>query len=99
MTDQSDAAGAIAASMACRWLAAHHAEEPAAAEMMATLRSEPRGFELVFGALADIFLSTLNKLDADGAIQGGVQVWLDRLALNTGAAADAVVTRYLGGTP
>lgn len=86
----------LAASMAARWLAAHHAQEPQAADMMNALLAEPRGFALVFGALADLFLNTLSKLDRDGALQDGAQVWLDRLALNAGAAADEVVARHRG---
>jgi hypothetical protein len=54
-------------------------------------------FALAFAALGDVFINTLTRLDRDGAIEGGVQLWLDRLALNAGAAADDVVSRYRGG--
>ena len=85
---------AIAAAMAARWLSAYCAREPRAEAMLQALLAEPRALARAFGALGELFLNTLTKLDADGVIEGGVQVWLDRLALNTGAAADAVVARY-----
>jgi hypothetical protein len=90
--DQYLLAGAIAA----RWLAAHHAEDASASEMFHRLQSDQRGFGLAFGSLAEMFLGVLEKLDRDGAIEGGVQLWLDRQALNFGAAADGVVERYRG---
>jgi hypothetical protein len=86
----------IASAMACKWLAAYHADDPNAGELLQALKADPRGLALAFGALADLFVSTLNKLDQDGAIEGGVQLWLDRLAMNLGAAADSVVSRYRG---
>jgi hypothetical protein len=84
---------ALAASMATRWLSAYCAQEDQADQMLAALTSEPRGLALAFGALGQIMLDLLEKLNKDGAIEGGVQLWLDRLALDTGAAADEVVTK------
>jgi hypothetical protein len=46
--------------------------------------------------MAELYLATLQQLADLGALEGGVQVWVDRLALSTGAAADAVVAKHLG---
>jgi len=54
-----------------------------------------RGLAMMTGAMAEIFVQSLAKLERDGALQGGgVQQWLDRMAINTGAAADAVAAKY-----
>jgi hypothetical protein len=87
---------ALSAALATKWLAAHHAEDEDAGPIMRALLADPRGLALAFGALGELVISVLTKLDADGAIEGGVQVYLDRLALNCGAAADAVVARHIG---
>ena len=85
---------AVAAAMASRWLAAYGAQEGAAG-LLAALTCDPRTFALTLGALAEVHLSALAKLDAAGAIDG-VQPWLDRAALEFGAAADEVVARHRG---
>jgi hypothetical protein len=36
----------------------------------------------------------LNRLERDGLLQGTTQTWLDRLAMNAGAAADEVIARH-----
>jgi hypothetical protein len=100
MSDPSSAAGetyVIASAMAMAWLAAFYAEDAQAGQMLDALRSDSRGFALAFAALGDQFVNVLTRLERDGALEGGVQVWLDRLALNAGAAADEVVSRYRGG--
>jgi hypothetical protein len=84
----------LAAAMACKWLAAYHAQDDQAGDILRALAVNPRGLALAFAALGEAFLSTLTRLDADGALEGGVQVHLDRLALNCGALADDVVARY-----
>jgi len=84
---------AVAAAMASRWLAAYGAQEKDAAGLLAALTCDPGTFALTLGALAEIHLTVLTKLDADGVIDG-VQPWLDNLALTLGAAADEVVARY-----
>jgi hypothetical protein len=86
----------VAAAMACRWLSAYFAQDDQAGDILRAMAADRRGLAMAFAALGEAFISTLQKLDADGAIEGGVQVHLDRLALNTGALADAVVTRYRG---
>jgi len=86
---------AVAAAMASRWLAAYGAQEEAAAGLLAALTCDQRTFALTLGAMAEIHLSALAKLDAAGAIDG-VQPWLDRAALEFGAAADEVVARHRG---
>jgi hypothetical protein len=99
MTDEQvtpDDSYTLGAAMATRWLAAYHAQDAQAGEMMRALTADPRGLAVAFGALGECFVSTLTKLDRDGALEGRVQVWLDRLALNFGAAADLVVTKYRG---
>jgi len=85
----------VAAAMASRWLAAYGAQEEGAAGLLAALTCDPQTFALTLGALAEIHLSLLAKLDATGAIDG-VQPWLDNLALEFGAAADEVVARHRG---
>jgi hypothetical protein len=84
----------LAASMACRWLAAYHAQDDQAGQMLYALRADPRGLALAFGALSDVFINTLKRLDRDGHLEGGTQLWLDRLAMNAGARADEVVARH-----
>ena len=42
------------------------------------------------------YLATVQQLADLGALEGGVQVWVDRLALSAGAAANAVVAEHLG---
>jgi|SRR5271163_313852 len=85
--------GVLAASFAARWLASYHAQDDQARVILQTL--DHRGLAMMTGALGEIFIQTLAKLERDGALQGGgVQQWLDRLALNTGAAADAVAAKY-----
>jgi len=83
----------VAAAMASRWLAAYGAQEGAAAGLLAALTCDAATSALTLGALAEIHLSVLAKLDATGAIDG-VQPHLDSLALEFGAAADEVVARY-----
>jgi len=83
----------VAAAMASRWLAAYGAQEEGAAGLLAALTCDPQTSALTLGALAEIHLSLLAKLDATGAIDG-VQPWLDRQALEFGAAADEVVARH-----
>jgi hypothetical protein len=87
----------LAGSMAAQWLAAYHAQDDQRVGILQALTADQRGLALAFGALGEMFLGILAKLDADGAIEGGVQVWLDRQALNFGAAADAVVAKYREG--
>jgi hypothetical protein len=89
-----DESYALAAALACQWLASYNAEDGQAAQMLGALRADPRGLELAFGALSDVFLNTLNRLDSDGALPGGTQLWIDRLAMNVGAAADEVIARH-----
>lgn len=89
---------ALASSMAARWLAAYNAQDgPAVEQMLAVLRADPRGLLLAFTALGEMFIATLTKLDREGVLQGPVQVWLDRSALNHGARADEVVARHQKG--
>lgn len=104
MTDNpsptDDDSYALAAALATRWLAAYHAQDDQATAMLHALTADPRGLALAFGALGEMFVSTLTKLERDGALEGSTQVWLDRLALNHGAAADEVVAKYReGDTP
>lgn len=98
MTDeQPDESYVLASAMACQWLAEYHAMGTRANGMLEALVSDPRGLMQAFAALGDVFINTLTRLERDGALEGGVQLWLDRLALNTGAAADEVVARHRGG--
>jgi len=85
----------VAAAMASRWLAAYGAQEEGAAGLLAALTCDTGTFALTLGALAEIHLGVLTKLDADGVIDG-VQPWLDSVALTLGAAADEVVARHRG---
>lgn len=98
MTDPHDDTYTLAAAMACRWLSAYHARDDQAGEILHALTADPRGLALAFGALGEMFVQTLVKLDAGGALEGGVQVYLDRLALNMGAVGDDVIERYRGDT-
>jgi hypothetical protein len=86
---------AVAAAMASRWLAAYGAQEVAAAGLLAALTCDQRTSALTLGALAEIHLGALAKLDAAGVIDG-VQPHLDSVALEFGAAADEVVARHRG---
>jgi hypothetical protein len=86
----------LAAAMYTRWLAAHKAEDPDAGRMLAKLTEDSRSHGLTLGAAAEIMIGVLDKLAADGALQGGTQVFLDRQAMTYGAAADAVVLRHRG---
>jgi hypothetical protein len=86
----------LAAAMYARWLAAYTAEDPDAERMLAALTSDARSYALALGTSAEILIGLLEKLDADGVVEGGVQTWLDRQALSFGAAADVVVERYRG---
>jgi hypothetical protein len=88
---------AIATAMASRWLAAYCAQAPDAGDMLEGLTADRRASALALGALAEMHVALLTKLDRDGAIEGGVQLFLDRQALNFGAAADAVVNKYNKG--
>ena len=47
--------------------------------------------------MAEIILGLLGKFDADGRIEGGLGLWLSRLALNFGHAADGVIERHHRG--
>lgn len=86
----------VAAAMACRWLASYFAQDDVTGDILRVLAADPRSLAMAFAALGEAFISTLQRLDADGAIEGGVQLHLDRLALNTGALADAVIARHRG---
>jgi hypothetical protein len=87
----------LAAAMASKYIAAHHAEDPQAEHMLKTLLADQRGFALAFGAVVEMFIAALNKLEQAGAIGSSVQVWLDRHAMHLGAQADAIVDRYRDG--
>lgn len=85
----------LASAFATRWLAAYYAQDDQARVILETL--DHRGLAMMLGALGEIFISTLTKLERDGSLQGGgVQQWLDRLALNVGAEADEVAAKYRG---
>ena len=74
--DSTDEGYTLSAAMAARWLSAYHAREDRAGAMLQALMADPRGLTRAFGALGDLFLNTLDKLDADGGLEGGVQLWL-----------------------
>jgi hypothetical protein len=101
MTDPTanDDSYTLAGAMACKWLAAYYAQDDQAGDILRALTVDPRGLALSFGALGELFVSTLSRLDADGVLEGGVQVWLDRAALSFGAAADDVVKRHRDTPP
>jgi hypothetical protein len=86
----------LAAGMVCRWLASHYAGDDNAGAILAALRADPRTLAMALGALGEAFIQSLEKAQRDGNLEGSVQVWLDRLALNSGAEADAVVKRHRG---
>lgn len=94
MSDTNHDDYTLAASFATRWLASYNAQDDDQARAILTTLDH-RGLAMAFGALGEIFIQTLTKLESDGALQGGgVQQWLDRLAINTGAIADEVAAKY-----
>ena len=86
----------LAGATYARWLAAYRAQEADAEWMLRALTADPRSFGWTLGAAAEMYCGLLEKLDRDGAIEGGLQLFLDRQALNYGAAADAVVAKHRG---
>jgi hypothetical protein len=103
MTDHDDHGAdsyTLAGALVARCLA-HFAAQDAEGSLAAfqAMTADPRGFELCFGALSEAYLQLLGQLDDAGALEGGMQVWLDRAAMSFGAAADSVIGRYRGDTP
>lgn len=97
MTDDHDPSYVLAAAQAARFLGAFHAKnDDEVQHYLAVLRDTPGGFELVLGALAELFLGALESLGAD-ALGCSVQAWVDRLAMSCGAEADQVVAKYQEG--
>jgi hypothetical protein len=96
--DEGRASYVLAAAQATRFLAAFHARnDDEVQHYLTVLRADPRGFELTLGAMAELFLGALEKLDAQGALTCSVQSWVDQLALSCGAEADAIVAKYRRG--
>jgi hypothetical protein len=86
----------LAGAMFTRWLGAYRAQDADAERMLGDLTADPRNYALSLAAAGEMLLGVLERLDRDGVIEGGVGVFLDRQALNYGAAADAVVAKHLG---
>jgi hypothetical protein len=86
--------------MAARWMASYHAGDgPEVERMLECLRADPRALLLAFNAVTEMFIATLTRLHREGWLEGSVQTWLDRSALNHGARADEVIARHQGDTP